>query len=179
MSALHHDTSAVAALTDGQVDCLRLVKDNFTSKEIARRLGISRHTVDQRLRMATRSLAAASRYEAARIAFGEADQAYQSIAYQLPHFDEDVSAPIEGGPSGYGNGREGADVLELCDAPSVFRVASTAQSQHWPYPIPDGEKFPVGTSIAAKVALVFIIAALSLLAFGATVSGLEFLSRLT
>jgi DNA-binding CsgD family transcriptional regulator len=54
-------------LTDGQKACLRLVDDHHTSKEIARKLGISPFTVDQRLDAARRKLSAASRKDAAKI----------------------------------------------------------------------------------------------------------------
>lgn len=54
-------------LTEGQKACLRLVDDHHTSKEIARKLGISPFTVDQRLDAARRKLRAASRKDAAKI----------------------------------------------------------------------------------------------------------------
>ena len=54
-------------LTDGQKECLRLVAAHYTSKEIARKLGISRFTVDQRLDAARSKLSAANRKEAALI----------------------------------------------------------------------------------------------------------------
>lgn len=54
-------------LTEGQKACLRLVDDHHTSKEIARILGISPFTVDQRLDAARRKLQAVSRKEAAKL----------------------------------------------------------------------------------------------------------------
>lgn len=54
-------------LTEGQKACLRLVGQHHTSKEIARKLGISPFTVDQRLDAARRKLDASSRREAAMI----------------------------------------------------------------------------------------------------------------
>lgn len=54
-------------LSEGQMACLRLVIDHHTSKEIARILGISPFTVDQRLDAARRKLNAASRKDAAKI----------------------------------------------------------------------------------------------------------------
>lgn len=60
-------------LTEGQKACLRLVEQHHTSKEIARTLGISPFTVDQRLDAARRKLNAASRIEAAKI-FAALDQ---------------------------------------------------------------------------------------------------------
>ena len=55
----------VAKLTEGQLDCLRLVDEHLSSKEIAVELGISPHTVDQRIFFAKEKLGAASRNEAA------------------------------------------------------------------------------------------------------------------
>jgi DNA-binding CsgD family transcriptional regulator len=75
----------VARLTAGQRECLDLVDDHATSKEIARQLGISRHTVDARLRGAIQTLGVTSRREAA-IIYRTAMQAapYQPLAYQPP-----------------------------------------------------------------------------------------------
>src|SRR3954462_5295886 len=61
------DPLSADELTQGQIDCLLLVGRHFTSKAIASRLGISHHTVDQRVRVAMRELGAQRRGEAARI----------------------------------------------------------------------------------------------------------------
>lgn len=80
----------LAALTDGQRDCLRLVYQHMTSKDIARVLGVSPHTVDMRLRTAMKTLTVASRIEAARLlvqeeAGGEVmPDAYQPLIYHPP-----------------------------------------------------------------------------------------------
>lgn len=75
----------VARLTAGQRACLDLVDDHATSKEIARQLGISRHTVDARLRGAIQVLGVTSRREAAIIyRTAMQAQAYQPFAYQSP-----------------------------------------------------------------------------------------------
>nr|NUR37473.1 helix-turn-helix transcriptional regulator [Sphingomonas sp.] len=57
----------VKRLTPGQRSCLQLVAQQFSSKEIALRLGISSHTVDQRVRQALRTLEVSRRADAARI----------------------------------------------------------------------------------------------------------------
>ena len=93
----------VGQLTTGQRDCLRLVYGHMTSKDIARALGISPHTVDMRLRTAMKTLGVASRIDAARALVdseggqGElprqaeagrqgdrAAETYQSLIYQAP-----------------------------------------------------------------------------------------------
>lgn len=73
----------VARLTPGQKACLDLVDDHATSKEIAVRLGISRHTVDARLRQAIQILGVTSRREAAVIWRTAASaEGYQPFTYQ-------------------------------------------------------------------------------------------------
>ena len=75
----------VARLTAGQRECLDLVDDHATSKEIARQLDISRHTVDARLRGAIQTLGVSSRREAAIIyRAAMRAQTYQPLAYQSP-----------------------------------------------------------------------------------------------
>lgn len=77
-------------LTEGQKMCLRLVDDHHTSKEIARILGISPFTVDQRLDAARRKLNADSRREAAKI-FGALDiKISQPLVYE-PQAVENVT----------------------------------------------------------------------------------------
>lgn len=58
---------AIARLTERQKDCLRLVGQGYTSKEIGRRLGISFTTVDTHIRAALDTLRVESRAEAARL----------------------------------------------------------------------------------------------------------------
>lgn len=57
----------VARLTAGQLDCLLLVDQHLSSKEIAAELHISPHTVDQRIRQALAILGVERRTQAARI----------------------------------------------------------------------------------------------------------------
>lgn len=66
-SHISMSAQSLPELTEGQKACLRLVEQQHTSKEIARKLGISRFTVDQRLDAARRKLNASSRKEAAKI----------------------------------------------------------------------------------------------------------------
>ena len=82
--------SLVARLSQGQVDCLLLVNQHLSSKEIAVRLGISPHTVDQRIRGALDKLEVERRGEAARMvsaALSPEDDAYQRLIHQSPHID--------------------------------------------------------------------------------------------
>src|SRR5947209_7525331 len=74
----------VARLTPGQLDCLRLVDQLFSSKEIAAELNISPHTVDQRIRQALAILGVERRAQAARIV-AQYKGPYQRLIHQPPY----------------------------------------------------------------------------------------------
>jgi DNA-binding CsgD family transcriptional regulator len=76
----------VARLTPGQLDCLRLVDQHLSSKEIASELHISPHTVDQRIRQALGILGVERRTQAARIV-AQFDEPYQRLIHQSPHIE--------------------------------------------------------------------------------------------
>src|SRR5687768_11889502 len=72
-------------LTQGQIDCLLLVHQHLTSKEIAPRLGISPHTVDQRIRTALRILRCNRRSEAAKfVASKQAQKSFFLLQRDFP-----------------------------------------------------------------------------------------------
>jgi DNA-binding CsgD family transcriptional regulator len=76
----------VARLTPGQLDCLRLVDQLLSSKEIAAELKISPHTVDQRIRQALAILGVERRTQAARIV-AHYQGPYQRLIHQSPHIE--------------------------------------------------------------------------------------------
>ena len=81
----------VATLTPGQLDCLRLVDQHLSSKEIAVELDISPHTVDQRIRQALGILGVERRTQAARIVAQQAgpyEAAYQRLIHQSPYIPD-------------------------------------------------------------------------------------------
>ena len=105
------DISAlVMALTDGQRDCLRLVYNHMKSKDIARVLGVSPHTVDMRLRTAMRTLGVGSRIEAARLLVHEESSGetspdqYQPLIYHTPDVAVAVDSAMMGSPASTGTG---------------------------------------------------------------------------
>ena len=85
--------SAIERLTQGQIECLILAHQNLTSKEIAPRLGISPHTVDQRIRTALRILGCKNRAQAARIV---ASRCAPTSLFQWP--PADIEPFVEYGP---------------------------------------------------------------------------------
>ena len=82
--------SRVAKLTEGQLDCLRRVAEHMSSKEIAGELGISPHTVDQRIRQALQVLGVSKRAHAARLVGKYAP--YQRLIHQTPHIEPEPPA---------------------------------------------------------------------------------------
>ena len=75
-------------LTDKQRACLDLVLERKTSKQIARELGISKYTVDQRITNARAALGAADRDEVA-LRYARLRKIYHRIAY------DPVELPIQ------------------------------------------------------------------------------------
>ena len=76
----------VDRLTAGQLDCLRLVDQHLSSKEIASELGISPHTVDQRIRQALQILGVERRAQAARLV-AQYSGPYQRLIHQAPYIE--------------------------------------------------------------------------------------------
>jgi len=76
----------VARLSAGQLDCLLLVNEHLSSKEIATELDISPHTVDQRIRGALHILGVERRSQAARIV-AQHRGPYQRLIHQSPHIE--------------------------------------------------------------------------------------------
>jgi DNA-binding CsgD family transcriptional regulator len=74
----------VARLSQGQLDCLLLVDQHLSSKEIAAELGISPHTVDQRVRQSLQILGVERRSQAARIV-AQYSAPYQRLIHQPPY----------------------------------------------------------------------------------------------
>lgn len=94
----------VARLSPGQVDCLLLVNQLLSSKEIAVKLGISSHTVDQRIRGALEKLGVDRRGEAARMvaaSLSPSDAAYQRLIHQLRYIDAENGNGHQSGAVSY------------------------------------------------------------------------------
>ena len=106
-------------LTEGQKACLRLVVQHHTSKEIARTLGISPFTVDQRLDAARRKLNAASRIDAAKIFDAmERNDIYQPFVYETPMLETADDAVSQNSlPDGWR--RTFAKILSFISVPPI------------------------------------------------------------
>jgi DNA-binding CsgD family transcriptional regulator len=173
--------AAVDRLNDGQRDCLRLVLAHLTSKEIARELGVSPHTVDQRLRTAMRILNAQSRFEAARIyAALDQEQAYQPLIYQLPLVEWGHKNGNQEPSSGRTRSETANKKDDSANAESGGAVDAMERSEfrRRPLPVPRfrGEKNRLAA--VERLGWILAIAIGAALSFGGLISGLEALSRL-
>lgn len=165
-------------LSEAQRICLRMVFMHMSSKDIARELGISPHTVDQRLKGAIQTLGVESRVEAARmLARHEGGGTYQPLVYQTPDI---AAAPIAGpipilvdhGDADIRSGRAMREEQAAFDA--VFPQSRSTMT----LPLPVGGATPddlkpwqrLGWAIAIRFGVV--------LTFGVFLAGLEALSRL-
>ena len=81
----------IARLSPGQLDCLRLVDQHLSSKEIACELNISHHSVDQRIRGALHILGVDRRSQAARLV-SQHSGAYQRLIHQPPYIEAALEA---------------------------------------------------------------------------------------
>ncbi len=200
--------SRVARLTVGQRECLYLVDDHATSKEIARQLGISRHTVDARLRGAIQTLGVNSRREAAVI-YRAAMQAegYQPFAYQSPRIvtegrgaekllhdaaDDQTESPVggrltqpAGGPAAPVHQLQTAEAAASQPLPRLGIVAdsavwSSAPAMDYPVRRPFLRLWGGANDLSApqRMAGILIVTILAMLAFGVFLTGIEALALL-
>ncbi len=165
-------------LTPGQLECLALVFQHLSSKEIAVELGISSHTVDQRIRQALHILGVERRSEAARMAAaaGLLDP-YQRLIHQPSHIDaaanlgesdDAVSYQIRhadraGGTGSSGDMTEQTPAAFLSSLPLPFATRSRPRNE---------------MSVGLRLMWIMVISLGSIFAIGMYLAGLESLSRL-
>jgi DNA-binding CsgD family transcriptional regulator len=176
--ALHMDdndqmSARIARLTAGQLDCLLLVDQLLSSKEIAAELKISPHTVDQRIRQALAILGVERRAQAARIVAGY-EGPYQRLIHQPPyivdgadpgHPEAAVSTQIrhadragEAGGAGFLTEQRPASVWPSLQPPFATRSnprneMSVGQRLFWIVAIAIGAAFSAGMYLAGLESL--------------------------
>lgn len=167
------ESGRLGKLSEGQRRCLRLVLAHKSSKDIARELGISSHTVDQRLKSAMRILGATSRVEAAQT-HARLELGHQPLVYQTPDIAADTVAGRFGAPA-EGQAAIGATVRE---DPAIYRAFQTPAKRSLPFPLPNREGTPNDLTALQRLGWIFALVLLMALTFGIFVAGLEALSRL-
>ena len=170
------DPSPVSRLSPGQLDCLRLVNQHLSSKEIAVELSISSHTVDQRIRGALQILGVERRSQAARLVSQHFGQ-YQRLIHQSPHieaspnsdqFDEAVGFQIRhadraGKAGGSGFNTEQKPGFNWSSLPLPLATRSHPRNE---------------LSVGQRLLWIVLIAIGSMFAAGMYLAGLESLSRM-
>lgn len=172
--------SPIARLSPGQIEALLLVDLHHSSKEIAARLGISPHTVDQRIRGALDKLGVERRGEAARLvaaSLSPEDPTYQRLIHQSPHIDAVVLARHQQGA--VGNQIRHADRAGEASPPGVITEQRSVGFGS-PLQLPFATRSHPSNEMSVGPRLLWIV----LIAMGATFSagmylaGLESLSRM-
>ncbi len=170
----------VAQLSAGQLAVLRLVNQHLNSKEIGAQLGISPHTVDQRIRQAIRTLGVSRRAEAARLV-AEADgpqTAYQRLISQAPYIDEQPGSPETDGAAGFqirhAGCTEGAGAFGLETEQGTISSRSLSFSVPWSTRSNPSNRLNVGQ----RLLWIGLIAIGSSFSAGMYLAGLESLARL-
>ena len=172
------DPYRIARLTEQQRACLRLVFAHLTSKEIAPLMGIEPGSVDQHIKAAMKTLGVGDRRTAARIlAEHEATSDIQPLVYQ----PLDIAPPPDPGKFGppiesgwHSSGLSGGAMREQ---QAAFRVATSGGAPTLPLPI--GTTRPGDLNWLTRLAWIAAIAIGVALAFGALVSAIEALGRLS
>lgn len=169
-----------AKLTDGQRACLRGVLRHMSSKDIARELDISPHTVDQRIRLAMRTLGAGSRVQAAfMLAREEGLGEYQGSAYQPLHIAPDAP-PLKADPQKFERYPDVERELEpVRENQAAFEAALPLPAREFRLPLPRGGVRPHDIGPWQRLGWVAVIAIAAALAFGALLAGLEALVQLS
>ncbi|MEP0144502.1 MAG: helix-turn-helix transcriptional regulator [Parasphingorhabdus sp.] len=178
--------SQVEKLTEAQKQCLRLVADLMSSKQIARSLQISHHTVDQRLKRAQSILNVSSRAEAARLLISYEAEAkkldsdiYQTLVYQSSDLPQYRYARKEGASADERSPSVDSGETELRES-QAFVFNRPARASKWSTLF--SALFEVDRenqlSISARLGLMLLIMMTGLVAFALLVSVAEGLSRI-
>ena len=166
----------VARLSAGQLDCLRLVDRHLSSKEIAAELGISPHTVDQRIRQSLAILGVERRAQAARIV-ADYSGPYQRLIHQSPYIPAE---PQTGHPeAAVGNQIRHADRAGEAGRPGFNteqRPASFWPSLHPPFATRSNPRNEM--SVGQRLFWIVAIAIGAAFSAGMYLAGLESLARL-
>lgn len=172
------DPKRIARLTEQQRACLRHVYAHLTSKEIAPIMGIEPGSVDQHIKAAMKTLGVGDRRTAARVfAEYEAREDVARLVYPPLHTPSppdpyNFVPPIVSGwqPNDSAGG-------SMREEQAFFRVATPSGSPTFQLPI--GSSKPGDLNWVTRLAWIVAIAIGVALAFGALVSAIEALGRLT
>jgi len=169
-------TARVAKLTQGQLDCLLLVDQHLSSKEIAAELKISPHTVDQRIRVALQSLGVDRRTHAARIV-ARHHEPYQRLIHQSPYIEGPLSP--EHSVGAVSHQIRHADRAGEAGGPDL-NTEQRSEPFRSPLPLPFATRSHPRNemSVGLRLLWIFLIATGAAFSAGMYLAGLESLARL-
>lgn len=118
---------AIGSLSPGQIEVLKLVSQFKSSKEIGRELGISHHTVDQRIKRIQAILGVPTRSEAARIfvaatGLNVANDIWGELVHQSSDLSEQPFGSIIASSSGERNPADDGGLFELRETQAQYFV---------------------------------------------------------
>lgn len=131
-------------LNEGERDCLRLVAQGLVSKEIARHLALSPHTVDDRIRTACKKLKVRRRSQAAHLLVSLEGSVIKEEKYdtsKLRHEESGIAEASGASEKGVSAGEgSGSDDLEHQRPESAESISDSASGGsrlviHHPYAI--------------------------------------------
>jgi DNA-binding CsgD family transcriptional regulator len=166
----------LAKLTRGQLDCLLLVDQHLSSKEISAELNISPHTVDQRIRVALQTLGVERRTHAARLV-ARHHEPYQRLIHQSPYIETEPFADHS----------EGAVSIQIRHADRAGEIGSPdLKTEQRPESSWSSLPLPIATrshprnemSVGVRLLWIFLIATGAAFSAGMYLAGLESLARL-
>jgi DNA-binding CsgD family transcriptional regulator len=179
--------SNVERLSEGQRECLRLVWQYHSSKEVARKLGISPHTVDQRIKRAISILGVGNRAEAARLlmlqegALGyvpTTEPVYDDLVYQNEVlYPSPQTANLTWPPQELGRLSGATDDALFDFQEQYFARREFEKSRPSIWSILVGDEYENNLSAGSRLLLIVGMAALTVFGFAALVSIAEGLSR--
>ncbi len=174
--------SGIGSLSAGEIDCLKAVGEGLASKEIARVLGLSPHTVDARLKSACAKLDTKSRFVAAKIwaesAGAVAAAASTNLVYEKFDLPDSERLADKGASAGDG---VGPDDLEQRDRQVGGVGSASDDAAAWLEP-----SHPIATffggenrlSIWWRLVIILAIAIGASIAFGVLLNGYAGVSKL-
>lgn len=172
--------SGVERLTAAQKECLRLVFRQMSSKDIAKTLGTSPHTVDNHIKSAIQKLNVANRREAALyLAEDEGLAQRRELANQSPELGRtrsllaSSSRPTEGSLAGGSMRIVQTGRLETDTAPQ-----SVASKSSFRLPFPQQWGDENNLSSTQRILWVLILGILICIGLGAVVATIEALARI-
>ena len=169
----------IARLSSGQLQCLELVNLHLSSKEIAGRLGISSHTVDQRIRQSLHTLRVERRSEAARLvaASGAFVGEYQRLIHQPPYIDVSPAPPQNSDAVSH-QIRHADRAGEASSAGVITEQTTSGRWSSLPLPFATRSQPRNEMSVGFRLLWIMIIAMGAIFSAGMYLAGLESLSRM-